>query len=79
MDKPCCICAGPIDPHVDVHGEVFWTKGHNAEPVDRGRCCSACNSAVVIPIRVAGLITESAISGAAKALLLQSPHGNGAN
>ena len=33
-------------------GEVLWDKGNNAEPVNDGRCCQACNSSVVIPTRL---------------------------
>ena len=27
-------------------------SGHNAEPVNSGRCCDDCNEHVVIPIRL---------------------------
>ena len=30
----CSICQGPIDP------VGTWTKGHNAWPINDGRCCS---------------------------------------
>jgi hypothetical protein len=42
----CSICEGPIE----VHGT--WTRGHNAEPVNGGRCCDGCNAQVVIPRRL---------------------------
>jgi hypothetical protein len=42
----CSICEGPIE----VHGT--WTRGHNAEPVNSGRCCDGCNSQVVVPRRI---------------------------
>jgi hypothetical protein len=29
-----------------------WDGGNNAEPVKSGRCCTACNWAVVIPARI---------------------------
>jgi hypothetical protein len=44
----CSICGGPIDVH-QPHG---WVYGHNAQPVNDGRCCSECNSMVVIPARL---------------------------
>jgi len=34
----CSICKQKIDP--DENG---WNKGHNAEPVNDGRCCEVCN------------------------------------
>lgn len=47
----CSICDGPIPVE---HGT--WTQGHNAEPVNDGRCCRECNDAVVIPARLRRLI-----------------------
>lgn len=29
-----------------------WDKGHNADPVSEGRCCTDCNYSVVIPARL---------------------------
>ena len=29
-----------------------WDQGHNAEPVNDGRCCDRCNALVVIPARL---------------------------
>jgi hypothetical protein len=48
----CCICHGPIDLQRDSDGKVFWEWGHNAWPVRSGRCCSSCNSTVVIAERL---------------------------
>ena len=31
---------------------MYWDSGHNAEPVNRGRCCDKCNNEVVIPTRI---------------------------
>lgn len=45
--KVCSICGGPIG--IEIGG---WADGHNAEPVNHGRCCSACNEQVVIPMRI---------------------------
>lgn len=42
----CSICGNKIQPVGD------WTEGHNAEPVNSGRCCDYCNDAVVIPERL---------------------------
>ena len=44
----CSICGDMILPELSG-----WTGGHNAEPVNDGRCCSECNSRVVIPARLA--------------------------
>ena len=38
----CSIC------HLDVDDEF----GHNAEPINTGRCCGDCNSMIVIPRRI---------------------------
>ncbi len=44
----CCICQDKIG--IEVGG---WAKGHNASPiVEGGRCCEACNSNLVIPVRM---------------------------
>lgn len=44
----CVICAGDID--VQANG---WAGGHNAYPVVReGRCCTDCNTTVVVPARI---------------------------
>lgn len=44
----CSICHGPILP--EPHG---WAGGHQAAPINDGRCCSECNSQIVIPARIA--------------------------
>tara|TARA_B100001250_G_C19773734_1_gene778527 strand:+ start:379 stop:603 length:225 start_codon:yes stop_codon:yes gene_type:complete len=38
----CSICEGE---HDDPYG-------HNAEPINNGKCCSVCNSDVVLPTRI---------------------------
>lgn len=43
----CSICHKPIPVE---HGT--WTKGHNAQPVNAGRCCWECNERIVVPARV---------------------------
>lgn len=52
----CCICEGFIEPlrHPETN-EIFWTHGHNAEPVTDGRCCHTCNSNIVMPTRLRNL------------------------
>ena len=44
----CSICKEQIRPDPDG-----WNKGHNASPVNNGQCCGDCNSAVVLPMRLA--------------------------
>jgi len=34
-----------------ICGSKFSGHGHNAQPVNDGRCCSYCNSKIVIPTR----------------------------
>jgi hypothetical protein len=46
IPEKCDICGDDID----IRGT--WTKGHNAQPVADGRCCSVCNDTVVIPKRI---------------------------
>ena len=43
----CSICGGPIA--IQISG---WREGHNAYPVNEGRCCDYCNENVVIPTRI---------------------------
>jgi hypothetical protein len=33
-------------------GEVFVGWGHNAQPLDNGRCCDVCNDTKVVPERL---------------------------
>ena len=46
--KKCSICGDDILPEL-ISG---WDKGHNAEPINEGQCCSMCNDTVVIPQRI---------------------------
>lgn len=48
----CSICKGPIHPHKDKDGVVYWEHGHNAQPITNGRCCDTCNKDVVFPARI---------------------------
>lgn len=41
----CSICGKKIHP----------TFSNNADPVNKGRCCSICNRSIVIPARIADL------------------------
>ena len=47
-EMPCSICLSPIG--VDRDG--IWDGGHNAQPVNNGRCCEACNNTTVVPARM---------------------------
>jgi hypothetical protein len=51
---PCSICGKPIDIQRFPKGGE-WAGGHNAEPVNDGRCCSFCNDTVVIRRRLRDL------------------------
>jgi hypothetical protein len=46
MSKECSICKKPIPAEGD------WVHGHNAMPVNDGRCCGDCNKTIVIPARL---------------------------
>ena len=45
--KKCSICRLDIDIQ-----ESGWDDGHNAQPVNDGRCCTECNGRVVLPARL---------------------------
>lgn len=58
MTNTCSICYKPIDEHKDDNGKVYWTAGHNAQPlvaldtshasmVNHARCCDSCNGMVL--------------------------------
>jgi hypothetical protein len=44
----CSICGDMILPELSG-----WSGGHNAQPINDGRCCSDCNARVVVPMRLA--------------------------
>ena len=52
----CSICGREIEK-VLMSGNSVWTEGHNAQPVNDGRCCGACNDMVVIPRRLQDMTT----------------------
>lgn len=39
--RKCSIC-----------GKEFEGYGHNADPVNAGRCCAECNRLYVVPLRI---------------------------
>lgn len=58
----CSICYKKIDAHEDENGRVYWTLGHNAQPLsaddtsdasmlDHTRCCDSCNN-LVLEVRI---------------------------
>lgn len=47
----CSICEGEIDKKYDTDGKMYWDSGHNAQPINDGRCCDNCNHTVVVPAR----------------------------
>lgn len=50
----CSICGDRIYP--EANG---WDKGHNAQPVNDGRCCTICNATTVLPERLKSLIDRN--------------------
>lgn len=40
-EKICSVCGKEMDDY-----------GHNAEPVNKGRCCRYCNFSIVLPARL---------------------------
>ena len=49
----CSICNEEIG--VEFGG---WAGGHNAEPINNGRCCRDCNDMTVIPERIRRMAIE---------------------
>ena len=47
----CSICEEEIQPQRNELGQVVWDQGHNAAPINSGRCCDISNYGVVIPRR----------------------------
>ena len=45
--RDCSICGKPI-----AEEPPGWFGGHNAQPINNGRCCRSCNDTVVIPERI---------------------------
>ena len=39
--------------------EIYTEHGHNAEPINDGRCCDMCNQTVVIPFRIKEMFNEN--------------------
>lgn len=52
MPKTCVLCDSEIQPHLTPDGVPYWWEGHNAAPVELGRCCDTCNDTIVIPTRI---------------------------
>ena len=49
----CSICHEKIDEHVNPFTlKVYWIEGHNAQPINNGRCCTICNDTIVVPVRL---------------------------
>ena len=38
--------------HCSICSSDYEGYGHNAAPINGGRCCSECNSDIVIPTRI---------------------------
>jgi hypothetical protein len=51
----CSICLGSLATPEEkdrFKGGRYGFLGHNAAPVNGGRCCTQCNNDVVIPTRI---------------------------
>jgi hypothetical protein len=49
--KECSICGGPFTA---LEKKYWLGGGHNAWPINDGRCCTKCNEDVVTPERIRG-------------------------
>jgi hypothetical protein len=56
--KKCSICKQPIQPD-RLPYPSGWSGGHNAEPINSGRCCGMCNDLVVTPRRMADYLERN--------------------
>ena len=58
----CSICNKDIlgDVVTDSEGlqKVVFSKGHNAQPINDGRCCDRCNEDIVVPHRIADMMAS---------------------
>lgn len=43
----CSICGNPIPVEFG-----HWALGHNAQPINNGRCCAICQETDVMPARL---------------------------
>ena len=51
--EKCSICDEPLDVMISHKSKnILWDQGHNAEPINDGRCCTSCNYSVVTPTRL---------------------------
>ena len=48
-DQRCVIC----EEQIGIDSDGIWDGGHNAEPIQSGRCCEQCNDTRVTPARMA--------------------------
>lgn len=49
----CSICGNKIEPELSG-----WAGGHNAEPINDGRCCRTCNDTIVTPARIVAIYRQ---------------------
>jgi hypothetical protein len=63
MRLNCSICKQEIEAEIFPNGEA-WTEGHNAQPINDGRCCKMCNYSIVLPTRMERYFTS--VTGEAK-------------
>ena len=51
LKMKCSICKEKIQPMYHK-GKYVYDGSCNAEPVNKGRCCSICDNTVVMPLRI---------------------------
>ena len=39
--------------------KIYTEHGHNAQPINNGRCCEMCNQKIVIPARIKECLNEN--------------------
>ena len=55
-EKKCSICGADYSNEGMARGHGF---GHNAQPINDGRCCDLCNETEVIPQRIINVMSQS--------------------
>ena len=62
----CSICKNEIEKkymtNIDGEKVMYWDNGHNAQPINDGRCCDKCNATVVMAARFENAGLSNAMS-----------------
>jgi hypothetical protein len=48
----CCFCEGKLEHYRGQDPETWGHNPDNACSIEKARCCSRCNSLIVMPVRI---------------------------